>query len=126
MTNEQAAQILRDHNEWRRDRSEKAPVGMPKSYNPTLLGQAIDVAVKALEQPEPTELERFMSAVELLFPWREDCHYMAVDESGEVFQFSDEPTPSEVCWFGLEWNIQCGDIAIPAGIDWRDCLIERT
>lgn len=59
MTNEQAAQILRDHNEWRRDRSETAPIGMPKSYNPTLLGQAIDVAVKALEQTEPTELERF-------------------------------------------------------------------
>jgi len=55
MTNQQAAQILRDHNEWRRDRSDDAPKGMPKSYNPELLGQAIDTAVKALEQPEPDE-----------------------------------------------------------------------
>ena len=62
-----AAQILRDHNKWRRDRSDDAPKGMPKSYNPELLGQAIDTAVKALEQPEPDELERFKAAVRIVY-----------------------------------------------------------
>lgn len=64
MTNEQAAQILRDHNKWRRHDSDE-PMPMPNS--PTILGQAIDVAVKALEQPEPTELERFKAAVAMAF-----------------------------------------------------------
>lgn len=58
MTNKEAAQILRDHNEWRRDEALSWPVKrMPHTIAD--LCQAIDVAVKALEQPEPTELERF-------------------------------------------------------------------
>lgn len=124
MTNEQAAQILRDHNEWRRDRSETAPVGMPKSYNPTLLGQAIDVAVKALEQ---TELERFMAAVELLFPCKRGIKYLVVDEDGTIVEFEKKPRPVKTCW-GREGSeyFTVIKVTIPAGIDWRDCIIERT
>lgn len=130
MTNEQAAQILRDHNEWRRDRSEKAPIGMPESYNPTLLGLAIDVAVKALEHPEPTELERFIAALLVVCPWQPDAKFMSIDEDGSIAQWQWRPYPV----YANGWDSDTGFLpikcvpkccSIPDGIDWRDCIIER-
>jgi len=129
MTNQQAAQILRDHNEWRRDRSDDAPKGMPKSYNPELLGQAIDTAVKALEQPEPDELERFKATLLLLFPWESDAmRWICVDGDGEVKQCEIEPTKAAVndYWQPYGDAVTIGRIPqLPDGIDWRDCIIER-
>lgn len=49
MTNEQAAQILRDHNTWWGDESDNLT---PPPNGPTVLGQAIDVAIKALEKAD--------------------------------------------------------------------------
>lgn len=54
MTREEAAEILRDHNEWRRDK--EVPSSKPMVC-PTLLGKAIDFAVLYLEQVEPRKEE---------------------------------------------------------------------
>lgn len=54
MSRQEAAEILRQHNEWRRDRSE-SPKPMPDSYNPTQLGIAIDMAVEALAWQSPDD-----------------------------------------------------------------------
>lgn len=47
MTPTEAAAILRQHNAWRRDRHE---VNQYEMQNPTLIGEAIDVAVKYITQ----------------------------------------------------------------------------
>lgn len=55
MTTKQALEILRAHNEWRRDRSE-IPAPQPW-YTAKELGQALDVAIETLQ--------RFEGAVEV-------------------------------------------------------------
>ena len=47
MTVKQAIQVLKLHNKWRRDRSEKNLYPM---QDPVKIGQAIDVAVKVLSE----------------------------------------------------------------------------
>ena len=46
MTNLEAARILRDHNRWRRSRDDD---DIPPQASPRMIGEAIDLAVKALE-----------------------------------------------------------------------------
>lgn len=43
MTPREAAAILREHNEWRRDQIEDTP------YSPAVIGEAIDIAAKYIE-----------------------------------------------------------------------------
>lgn len=56
MTTKDAIQILKAHNEWRRDRESEMPQPMP--YTPKELGEAIDVAI--------AKLDRFEDAKEVL------------------------------------------------------------
>lgn len=48
MTKNEALKILRQYNEWRRDKNNINQHEMP---NPILVGLAIDHAIEALEQP---------------------------------------------------------------------------
>lgn len=48
MTPREAAAILRQHNEYRRDQSDDPP----PMQSPTLIGIAIDVAVKFIEETD--------------------------------------------------------------------------
>lgn len=128
MDKQQAAEILKAHNAWRRDDSEN-PKRMPNT--PKVLGEAIDVAVQVLSQPEATQLERFKAAILVLFPWEPDAKFLTVDKNGTVAQWQWRPYPmagngwgSDAGWVPVKWINQC--CSIPDGIDWRDTLIERT
>jgi len=55
MTTNKVIEILKAHNEWRRDKKSEVPQPMP--YSPKELGEAIDVAV--------TELKRFENSLDL-------------------------------------------------------------
>lgn len=128
MNNQQAAEILKAHNAWRRDDSEGPSKRLPNS--PKVLGEAIDVAVQVLSQPEATELERFKAALLLVCPWQPDAKFMAVDKDGSITQWQWRPYPL----YANEWDSDTGFApikcipkccSIPEGIDWRDTLIER-
>ena len=123
MTNQEAAQILRDHNKWRRDQS--GHINIPHSGQK--LGQAIDTAVKTLEQPEPDELERFKADLLRLFPFSDGANWMAVDSDGELCQFEKRPTAGMSYWGDRSENFvqALAVIKLPDNIDWRDCLIDR-
>ena len=113
MTNEQAAQILRDH---------KRLVRGADSFT-----RAIDKAITALEQPEPDELERFKVDLLRLFPFSPGTNFMAVDSDGELCQFEKRPTAGISYWGDRSDNFvqALAVIKLPDNIDWRDCLIER-
>lgn len=50
MTIERAAEVLKAHNEWRRDRSDNLPPTTKNMQHPADIGKAIDVAVRELEK----------------------------------------------------------------------------
>ena len=49
MTTKEAAEILRQHNEWRRWNGDPFEEAGPPQLSPPVIGEAIDVAVKCLE-----------------------------------------------------------------------------
>lgn len=49
MTPAEAAKVLRQHNEWRRWKGDPFADAGPPQIDPSLVGEAIDVAVKCLE-----------------------------------------------------------------------------
>lgn len=50
MTIERAAEVLKTHNVWRRDRSDNLPPTTKNMQHPADIGNAIDVAVRELEK----------------------------------------------------------------------------
>lgn len=64
-----------------------------------------------------------------LFPWEPGMNYMAVDESGRVFQYEKEPVKKMNIVWGTEspddkyeW---VGDVDLPQDVKWYDTLVER-
>lgn len=50
MTIERAAEVLKAHNEWRRDVTDNPPATTRNMQDPEDIGRAIDVAVRELEK----------------------------------------------------------------------------
>lgn len=50
MTIERAAEVLKTHNEWRRDVTDNPPATTRNMQDPEDIGRAIDVAVRELEK----------------------------------------------------------------------------
>ena len=55
MTIEEALQILKDHNAWRRDNGDTENIVM---HNPKVIGEAIDVAIAYMQEHDNEVIEK--------------------------------------------------------------------
>lgn len=85
MTKDEAREILKKHNLWRRNQDDVNPYEM---CNPKELGEAIDYVVEALAQPEPR-----------LVSYAPDGSTCTLNIDGEEVYFNrEQPAQEPVAW----------------------------